>query len=807
MPDININDVIPDGLLQAPLVLAKNFEAPLKQMKEFIALAKQYNDIMGTSTKTVGDHKKKTEELTEQEKVLSQVRKQIAVETAKQSEAYKEQVQILNNLKTQNKELAANQDLTKNFQAQHSSITELNKALQANRIAYSAMRGDNERNSASGKALLKTIQDQKKDLDRLNDSIGKTSGQFSGVTQGLDQILSKMGPIGQQGSNAFKIIGEAAVSGWGVAAGAIGLASFALTQFFERTDVGQILWSQKVDLMSIKWDQFKNKIAGATGELTGLNLTPEQSYEQRKKDLEEQIVKIKSSNTPGTFSNYSAPGANPITEGQKQDAIDKLTKEYQLNEEIYSLAVQKHKIDEDEIPLIVTRITKLDQAKKLELEARDTTNPDISMRLKDALAMESLFKTVHSEDMEFAEKRVGVANQEIYLRAQGRSLLVSERREIEKNIASVVQLQLEFDSAEKRRQKLIQSLLKKDNKDVDYSGYEKDYQDMLNAIKKLNDEDAKETADKDKQDANDQKASDDLMFRIQDKAQDEQHKNLIAKWQREYDFKQMMKEKEIQLAQTTGAAIVGVVNDQYNAQIARQQVYLNQIKENYQEEMEMTSGNKIAQAQLTAKFREDEKRAQKEMLSLKRKEAEFDKVAAELTIAIKTGEAIMKDVAAFPLTGGEPFAAIDAAIGAVQLAAIMAKPLPSYELGTKDHKGGKAIVGEKGFELYTTPSGKMGFTSNHTSIIDLPKGSQVETHDNTLQLLALAGLNNLSLSDRMQKNPNDKVIAELKEVKEAIQKQKSDNTNFYKMMSGYYSFKKESETFARKIMVERFGNI
>lgn len=48
---------------------------------------------------------------------------------------------------------------------------------------------------------------------------------------------------------------------------------------------------------------------------------------------------------------------------------------------------------------------------------------------------------------------------------------------------------------------------------------------------------------------------------------------------------------------------------------------------------------------------------------------------------LSTAQAIMKAVAEFPATGGMPFVAIDSAIGAAQLAAVLAQPLPQAAKG------------------------------------------------------------------------------------------------------------------------------
>ena len=85
----------------------------------------------------------------------------------------------------------------------------------------------------------------------------------------------------------------------------------------------------------------------------------------------------------------------------------------------------------------------------------------------------------------------------------------------------------------------------------------------------------------------------------------------------------------------------------------------------------------------------------------KRKQAVADKALAIFDIGINTAVAISKAIAASPLTGGLPFSALAAALGAAQIAAVLAKPIPKFEkgglIGGKLHsQGGTLIEAEQG---------------------------------------------------------------------------------------------------------------
>jgi hypothetical protein len=98
---------------------------------------------------------------------------------------------------------------------------------------------------------------------------------------------------------------------------------------------------------------------------------------------------------------------------------------------------------------------------------------------------------------------------------------------------------------------------------------------------------------------------------------------------------------------------------------------------------------------------EANKKASAAIANEKRKQAVADRALAVFDIGINTAVAISKAVAASPLTGGLPFSAIAALIGAAQIAAVLAKPLPKFEkgglIGGKLHsQGGTMIEAEQG---------------------------------------------------------------------------------------------------------------
>jgi hypothetical protein len=148
-------------------------------------------------------------------------------------------------------------------------------------------------------------------------------------------------------------------------------------------------------------------------------------------------------------------------------------------------------------------------------------------------------------------------------------------------------------------------------------------------------------------------------------------------------------------------------------------------------------------------------------------EADYEKKRKEITnrenkakqkqaifnIAIDTAQAIMSAVAQSPLTGGLPFSAIAAAIGAVQIGMVASQKIPQYFDGGT-HSGGLAMINDAGgsnyVETVVTPDGKVSQYSGRDVVANLPAGTEIFTpeqwRDKELQYM----LNSKGIS--MQRN-------------------------------------------------------
>jgi TP901 family phage tail tape measure protein len=94
--------------------------------------------------------------------------------------------------------------------------------------------------------------------------------------------------------------------------------------------------------------------------------------------------------------------------------------------------------------------------------------------------------------------------------------------------------------------------------------------------------------------------------------------------------------------------------------------------------------------------------ASKQQNKLARKQAKIQKAADIFSIVASTARSIASAVAASPLTGGMPWAGINAGIGAAQIAAVLAQPLPALAKGGLAYGPTAAMVGDN-FGASTDP--------------------------------------------------------------------------------------------------------
>lgn len=128
-----------------------------------------------------------------------------------------------------------------------------------------------------------------------------------------------------------------------------------------------------------------------------------------------------------------------------------------------------------------------------------------------------------------------------------------------------------------------------------------------------------------------------------------------------------------------------------------------------------------------------------EKRKLMRRQAILQKAQAAANVIINTAQAIMATLGETGLFG-LPLTPIIAGIGALQLAAVLAQPIPAYELGGR-HSGGLAKMSERGSELFIPDGGIPMLTPAKETIANMPSGTFIP-NDETQRILAQGALSN-----------------------------------------------------------------
>lgn len=222
-------------------------------------------------------------------------------------------------------------------------------------------------------------------------------------------------------------------------------------------------------------------------------------------------------------------------------------------------------------------------------------------------------------------------------------------------------------------------------------------------------------------------------------------KHANVKLQREKE----LQKKIVDLIKASAAAIQTIGDDQFQGQLDKIAALKTAnsdaaTKETEEITKKLNSGilsKQEADAQsaaIDAQKLERDKQLDQQTKEMQRKQAVFDKETAVFTIALDTALAIMKDTKGIPWPANIPIIAADAALGAIELAAVLAKPLPAYAFGVNDHIGGDAIVGDAfRHEMAVTPSGQIIKTPDIPTVMNLPAHTKVfPDYDKALQEMA-----------------------------------------------------------------------
>lgn len=271
-------DIITEDALAAPMVLTKELEKILAVQDQITAKSKEMFAAIssGVSTDRV---KKGIQDLTDQQKEQLKVMDAISKESAKNTDSYRAAQIALQKLKDENKLALATQDSwTKSVTQANSSLIQLEQALNKNRVAYAALRTEQDRNSKTGKDLLHVIQDQDKGVKAIRDSMGQAQAHVGGYREEIEKLIPTLrrlsGPTADTAENLVLLEEKATLFGSGLALTLGGIAAavavvtalyevgkFAVEQYFERTIEGADRAEKISAIFSATIETVKDKFA------------------------------------------------------------------------------------------------------------------------------------------------------------------------------------------------------------------------------------------------------------------------------------------------------------------------------------------------------------------------------------------------------------------------------------------------------------------------------------------------------------------------------------------------------------------
>lgn len=236
------------------------------------------------------------------------------------------------------------------------------------------------------------------------------------------------------------------------------------------------------------------------------------------------------------------------------------------------------------------------------------------------------------------------------------------------------------------------------------------------------------------------------------------------------DRKKAMADAEIELGKQVAATTQAFVDGAYEHQL---QIIDRQIRKN--NELKETETARIANstlsetqraAALTRLAMETDQRNQaleRKKRQVQIEQAEFDRDKGVFDVIANTAVAVSAAVKLSPLTFGLPWSAFAAAMGAAQVAAILARPIPKFEQGTDFSPEGLAMVHPG--EMRIDPSGKISMTPDAPAYTYLDRGTKIIPRHNPDAMNAMLLANILSDARPLEDN---RIYYEFRSMKEAI---------------------------------------
>lgn len=770
MSELQRDDIISSDALQAPLILAENLQKVVSVLKVIRDVSEKTNVAAQTSN-SISEVAGSVEGLVNQEKELVKVNNQLAITAAKNNEQYamvKKKVDEANQSLKNRIALGERDALT--ITRQNASLKELQAALTKNRQAYAALTSEQSRNSSEGKKLLAAIQQQDKDFKHLSGTLGQHQahvGDYAGQLGKANTAAQTITPALHGMANALLASAKAA---WAFVKTPLGITLTVLTALLspiiayftstaegmDRVDVATAKWKATLQVLKDRLtDTGKNMIA-TTEEASKFNKELEKgprNFIQNWGNLISNLFPKLSKDIKEARESAAelAKTLDEVSEGEAKWGVE--VAELELQQQRLILQSKNRTLTEEE------RLSKLDEAIRLEEQIKDKR---IEFADKELEAVVNAAADILATEQKVDQTLVGGERVAAYRKfakelidlgrekddAISESLIGSLLKQTEAEKASVtieekVQTQRDVLSDKRLDRLAKETAAAQKAADAELDLYRARYEEQ---VRLSHEQYLKEKEIRDKE-AKDQKALiDGINVRNEDRKARE-------KKQSEDRIKQLEKEKEANIKhleemlfyyQDYSNAILNLTGSITANRIQSIDLQLKKLDEQTEYELKMAGDNAVKKEQIELTAETRRRQLEKKRLEEIQKQARFEKAVALTQAGINTALAITK-VIPNPI-----LMALAAALGAIQVAAIAAKPIPQFFKGTESSPEGLAFVGERGSELKVEPSGKMSLTPGVPTLDYLKAGTQIIPHDETMKMLALSAFGKESLIQRDQ---------------------------------------------------------
>lgn len=238
-------------------------------------------------------------------------------------------------------------------------------------------------------------------------------------------------------------------------------------------------------------------------------------------------------------------------------------------------------------------------------------------------------------------------------------------------------------------------------------------------------------------------------------------------------------EKRLEITKQFVNAIQNVVNQLYDSQLRQIDDEKQAVDDRYQKEYDAAAGNSSKQREIKKRQAKEDAELDKQKRKILHDQAVLNKALGAVQIVVNTAVAAVAQMSV-PV-GGIALAAVVIALGAIELALVLAQPVPALKKGRKGGPATFAKVSEEGQEG-VLHKGKLSLLPERESIAYIPAGASVIPHNELMDMAGRASLGGVQMWPAISgsKQDNSELVGEIRDLKDAVKNKKEVHLNFDK---------------------------